>query len=35
MGKNQLISAHDIGTSGNKATLFNRFGEIIASTYNT
>ncbi|MEI3606464.1 xylulokinase [Pseudogracilibacillus sp. SE30717A] len=31
MGKNQLILAHDIGTSGNKATLFNRYGEIIAS----
>ncbi len=31
MGRNQWILAHDIGTSGNKATLFNQYGEIIAS----
>lgn len=31
MVTNQLIMAHDIGTSGNKATLFNLYGKIIAS----
>src|SRR5690625_7797042 len=31
MVTDQLILAHDIGTSGNKATLFNQHGQKIAS----
>ena len=29
--RSKLILAHDIGTSGNKATLMNEYGEIVAS----
>mgnify|MGYP001226909399 FL=1 len=29
--RGKFILAHDIGTSGNKATLMNKYGEILAS----
>jgi len=31
--KNEYVLAHDLGTSGNKATLFNSKGELVASSF--
>ncbi|MFQ5420242.1 MAG: FGGY family carbohydrate kinase, partial [Anaerolineae bacterium] len=33
MSQNHFILAHDLGTTGNKATLFDTAGAIVASTF--
>ena len=35
MSRSQHILAHDLGTTGNKATLFNAAGETVAAVYQT